>query len=220
MINVTGHTGVVNFPEKTIKEDLDLKDALWGVVVAIFCVGGLIGAMTISQVADKLGRKATLTLNSTYFVITGILQFTSGSIRHHQNASFAILLLSRITAGMGCGGATVVVPMYLGEVASRNLRGAFGSLSQFAVVMGVFLSQLIGWHFHASSQWQWLLSITGFLGLVQVLAGVSLLESPKWLATKNRLEEAKQTLLIFRDYSEEDASAELDEIMLTAGKRK
>ena len=176
--------------------------------------------MTISKVADKLGRKTTLTLNSAYFVITGILQFTSGALRHYQHASFAILLLSRIVAGIGCGGATVVVPMYLGEVASKDLRGIFGSLNQFAIVMGVFLSQLISWHFHSSSQWQWLLSITGFLGLLQILAGVSLLESPKWLATKNRLEEAKQTLLIFRDYSEEDSSAELDEIMLTAGKRK
>lgn len=189
--------------------------------MASFCVGGLIGALVISIAADKMGRKKAIAVNSICFVIAGGLQFTAGEIHsHYQHISFGLLLLARVYAGIGSGGATVVVPMYLGEVASRNLRGAFGSLNQLAVVIGVFLSQLIGWHFHDNVQWPWLLSITGFLGLLQCLAGVCLLESPKWLVTQNKFEEAERTLITLRGYSEEDASAELDEIMLSAGKRK
>jgi MFS family permease len=216
----TGHTGVVNLISDTVRADLHLSHEEWGVAVGIFCVGGLLGASCISQFADKIGRKKALTLNSVNFILTGALQFVSGAIQQHHHVAFGILLLSRIIAGVGCGAATVVVPMYLGEIANKNLRGAFGSLNQFAVVVGLFISQLISTGLGSSSTWKWLLSISGFLGLLQMSLGCVLLESPKWLATKNRLDKAKQTLLHFRDYSEDDADAELDEIMLTAGKCK
>ena len=39
---------------------------------------------------------------------------------------------------------TVVVPMYLSEVAPVNLRGALGALHQFGVVSGLFISQILG----------------------------------------------------------------------------
>eukprot|EP01138_Halocafeteria_seosinensis_P000832 gb/GECG01000853.1/.p1 GENE.gb/GECG01000853.1/~~gb/GECG01000853.1/.p1 ORF type:complete len:552 (+),score=56.45 gb/GECG01000853.1/:1-1656(+) len=212
------HTGVVNLISGRVQKDLHIGHVEWGVAVGIFCVGGLVGASSISNFADKIGRKKALTLNSINFVIAGTLQFVSGAIQEKHHAAYGILLVSRIIAGIGCGAATVVVPMYLGEVANKNLRGAFGALNQFAVVVGLLISQLISTGLGGNSTWKWLLSISGFLGLLQVALGVVLLESPKWLATKNRLEQAKETLVYFRDYSEDDADAELDEIMLTAGK--
>eukprot|EP01138_Halocafeteria_seosinensis_P012662 gb/GECG01012938.1/.p1 GENE.gb/GECG01012938.1/~~gb/GECG01012938.1/.p1 ORF type:complete len:528 (+),score=47.23 gb/GECG01012938.1/:1-1584(+) len=212
------HTGVVNLIEKIVKSNLALTKTEWGVAVGIFAVGGLMGAWAVPKLADKLGRKHTLTLNSLNFVITGLLQFVSGAIQDQHRAAYAVLIISRITAGIGCGGATVAVPMYLGEVASKNRRGLFGGLNQFATVLGIFLSQAISVGMNTSELWKWLLSISGFLGLVQVVLGFVLLESPKWFVTRGRFQEAKKTLLAFRDYSDDDADAELDEIMLSAGK--
>lgn len=208
----------MNLIEKVVKQDLDLSKTEWGVAVGIFAFGGLIGAWIVPKLADRLGRKHTLTLNSLNFVITGILQFVAGALQSHA-AGYAVLIISRITAGIGCGGATVAVPMYLGEVASKHLRGFFGGLNQFATVTGIFLSQLISIGMDTSTLWKWLLSISGFLGLVQVVLGYMFLEeSPKWFVTHDRIKEAKKTLLDFRDYTTDDADAELDEIMLSAGK--
>ena len=213
----TGHTGVVNLIKPSVTKGLDLSTVEWAITVGIFSVGGAIGAFGIPRVLDKLGRKWGLTLNSLTFVLTGILQFISGQLDSKERVAFIVLLVSRVIAGIGSGAATVAVPMYLGEIASINLRGLFGSFANFSTVCGIFVSQAVSIGLRDNDEWKWLLSITGFLGLIQFVLGFWLLESPKWLANRGDTDEAHEVLLTSRGYEGFEAQAEMDEIMLKGG---
>eukprot|EP01138_Halocafeteria_seosinensis_P000426 gb/GECG01000439.1/.p1 GENE.gb/GECG01000439.1/~~gb/GECG01000439.1/.p1 ORF type:complete len:571 (+),score=58.75 gb/GECG01000439.1/:1-1713(+) len=206
------HTGVVNLVKSTIEDDLNIGNIEWGLIVAIFSIGGAVGAGATPRAIDKFGRKLMLSINGIFFVVAGALQFVAGDIRHEIQNSLIILIVSRIIAGLGCGAATVGVPMYLGEISSRNIRGLFGSLNNFATVCAIFLSQAISAGLNSSSDWKWLFAIAGILGLVQMALGTWILESPKWLASQGRTDEAKEVLKKSRGYLEDDADAELEEI--------
>ena len=66
------------------------------------------------------------------------MQFLAGSVDFHtkggRDAGFALLVMGRFVVGLGSGAATVVVPMFLGELASRKYRGMFGALNQMILV--------------------------------------------------------------------------------------
>lgn len=67
-------TGVTNIPQNAIEGSLKLGSTQWSVVVAAFCVGGLIGAQIAGTFADKYGRKAFLVWHSLFFIAAGVLQ--------------------------------------------------------------------------------------------------------------------------------------------------
>lgn len=211
------HVAVLNTPQKVIKDAMHAGDFMWAAVVALFAVGGFIGTQLAAPLADHLGRARGLTLNSTMFIVTGALQFCAGQFASSSHtAAYALLLVGRLTAGIGCGIATVIVPMYLSEVASRNMRGMFGSLNQFAVVVAILVVEGVGIVMGSPALYKWLLALTAGLGGVQLLGGPSLLESPSWLAKHRGREPALDVLLAARGYSMVDAEAELREIQAAA----
>merc|ERR1719424_703461 len=55
-----------------------------------------------------------------------------------------LLLVGRLLTGVACGGSTVAVPMYLGEMAPAHLRGTLGSAFLLTAVTGMLLAQVLG----------------------------------------------------------------------------
>ena len=126
------NSGVLNVPQSTIVASLHLTTLQWSIAVAIFCIGGLLGSMSGGKAADHIGRKNFLIANNVAFIAGGLCESLAGGI--------ALLSLGRLAIGIGCGGATVVVPMYLGEIAPANLRGSLGTMNQFAMVIGILVA--------------------------------------------------------------------------------
>jgi len=207
------HISVLNTPEAVIKAHVHATDAMWAAVVATFAIGGFCGTQLAAVMANRLGRSRTLSLNSIGFVVTGALQCAAGFISedNHQ-AAYVLLLAGRVTAGLSCGLATVVVPMWLSEVASRNIRGMLGSLNQFAVVSGILVTQGIGIAMDTNELYPYLLAMTAGLAVVQLLGGGLVLETPSWILQNNGAEEAVAMLLAARGYSLSAAETELREI--------
>jgi SP family facilitated glucose transporter-like MFS transporter 3 len=54
-----------------------------------------------------------------------------------------LLVASRLVLGTACGATTVVVPVYLGELAPPRLRGAFGTFTQLSMVVGILAADLV-----------------------------------------------------------------------------
>lgn len=150
-------TSVLNAPESNIEADLAISPYFFGIAVSIFAIGGLIAAFAAGPLADRLGRRLFLLVNSIPFAIGGALGALS--------QSGLMLVISRFIVGLGCGSATVrrawpfagdtararpphparakvVVPMYLKEIASPSQKGAFGTLNQFAIVTGILVSEV------------------------------------------------------------------------------
>eukprot|EP00808_Paulinella_micropora_P004593 g30742.t1 len=109
---------LLNVPEHQVRSALFLNDIQWGLVVSIFCLGGLTGSYIACMIADRFGRKNCIAFVNIFFVVGSYLQATS---RTYQQ-----LAIGRFISGMGCGCSTVVVPLYLGEIAPASLRGRLG----------------------------------------------------------------------------------------------
>lgn len=90
--------------------------------VASFCIGGFIGGLGTGYIQTKLGRKRTIFLTNIGFVI--------GSIIISLSLSPGMFIAGRIICGLSCGMCSLVIPTYVGEIATIRARGAMGCFHQ------------------------------------------------------------------------------------------
>lgn len=96
-----------------------------------------------------------------------------------------IVILARAVVGVATGVTLVAVPVYLGELAPPTLRGTIGTLTQFAMVVGILAADFAGFPFGNHTQWRIMYFIIVVLGACPLLLRSYLLESPRWLLEKN-----------------------------------
>ena len=89
------------------------------------------------------------------------------------------LIPARFIVGFGSGLSSVVVPVYLGEIAPPTLRGTLGTCTQFALVIGILMSSVFAFPLATEERWRYLFAITPVLCIFQLLASSFLLESPR-----------------------------------------
>ena len=119
--------------------DQSSSDIIFTVITSAFIVGGMLGAMVGGLVADKLGRKKGLILSQVMGVVGGVTMASSKAL-----VAWEVLLVGRLVVGLTAGLSTVLVPVYVSEIAPLHLRGALGVFNQLAVTSGIFLGQILG----------------------------------------------------------------------------
>lgn len=205
---------------------LPQNDTLWGFVVAIFSLGALLGCNSSPGMSDRWGRKTYLLWNSLIFTLGALLEAASSLPACEPSGGWvpcgqrvALLILGRAVSGVACGGATVVVPMYLGEISPAHLRGTFGTLNQLTMVVGMLLGQVLGLPSLMGGEGSWpaLLALVLPAALLQLLLQPVLLESPRWYAMYGNEGMAEEQLVLLRDRPPDDAEVQ-EELwcMLTA----
>jgi SP family facilitated glucose transporter-like MFS transporter 3 len=95
------------------------------------------------------------------------------------------IILARFIIGFASGYTTVLVPIYLGEVAPPSLRGTLGTLTQFAMVIGILFADLIAFPFATPNGWRVMFSVTAMIAAGQLFLSPFLLESPRWLLNRD-----------------------------------
>jgi MFS family permease len=144
--------------------------------------GGLSGGL----VQNIFGRKRTMFISNIFFILGALLL----GLTYHQ----AQFIVGRIIIGFACGLGGVVAPTYLGEISSIKGRGTMGTMYQLLIVVGILISNLIGLGLSTAPKWRILLAINGIPALIQLFMLPSLVESPRYLVSQNRLEEARASL--------------------------
>ncbi len=157
------------FPGKSVLE--------WSMAVSAFAVGGPLGATAAGPKAKRSGVKSALQMTFFVYLLAGFGQVLSTSVW--------CLAASRFFVGAASGSSTVLVPLYLGEISPPSLRGSLGTVTQFAMVIGIlFASALYG--LIKDWSWRWLLGATPAVALAALLAAPEgLLESPRHLLLRN-----------------------------------
>ncbi|MBM7342683.1 sugar porter family MFS transporter [Pantoea coffeiphila] len=180
-------TGVINGAFSSLKENMALTPDTEGLVMSVLLIGAALGSIGGGKMADFFGRRKYLIYLSFVFFIGAILSAAAPNVTS--------LLIARFILGFAVGGASVTAPTFISEVAPTEMRGRLTGLNEVAIVIGQLaafaVNAVIGliWG-HLPEVWRYML-------LVQALPSIFLLigmwrapESPRWLISKNRREEA------------------------------
>ncbi len=192
---------VMNNPEKYVFPEH--RTIYWSMAVAALAIGAPVGASIGGKYTAQRGRRRTLVLNILVFLTGGCIQTFAPSLPFITFARFIIGIASGIT--------TVLVPIYLGELAPPNLRGSIGTVNQFAYVIGILVADLLSFRFANENDWRKLFAVTIIVNLAQLTLICFVVESPRWLLEKDPNDpKAKHILQQIRGYQQmEDLEKEL-----------
>lgn len=168
------NTSVMNAPQNVVFPDHTIGQ--WSVAVSAFAIGGPFGAIAGGYLANKRGRKGALLLSSWIFIVGGLLMGLALSVYW--------LIPARFLVGFASGLSSVVVPVYLGEIAPPTLRGTLGTCTQFAQVIGILASSVLAFPLATESGWRYLFLVTPLLCVFQLLMSSFLLESPRYCSIR------------------------------------
>lgn len=180
--------------------DLQGSAALRGWAMSSALTGCLAGALVSGIWSDRYGRKKMLIIASLLFVVSAI---GTGAVD-----DFNWFIIYRILGGFGIGMASNVSPVYIAEVSPAAMRGKLVSLNQLAIVLGILMAQLANWqigdYFAAAggisggdgveSAWRWMFWAELIPAGIFFILSFIIPESPRWLATQQRPEEAGRIL--------------------------
>jgi MFS family permease len=156
--------------------------------VASFALGAPFGARYAGAKADERGRKSTILSTARLFLVGGLLQSLAPTLW--------VIALARFLIGFASGCSSVLVPIYLGELAPHTWRGTLGTATQLATVLGILLSNLASFPLaRAAPLWRLLFGVNvlaagGIVGL-----GPWLLESPRWLLQRDERSPEARTII-------------------------
>ncbi|XP_036599527.1 solute carrier family 2, facilitated glucose transporter member 5-like [Trichosurus vulpecula] len=183
---------------------------LWSVTVSMFPLGGLIGSLIVGPMVNKFGRKGTLLINNIFSIVPAILMGCSKVAK-----SCEVIIFARIVVGICAGLSSSVVPMYLGELAPQNLRGAIGVVPQLLITFGIFAAQVFGFRSILATEdgWTILLALKAIPASLQVILLPFFPESPRYILIQTGGEEgAGKALKTLRN--SENIEDEVEEILM------
>ena len=112
---------------------------LFTVVVSMFYVGALVGALSVSWVAERIGRKRGLIYPQIFSVVAAILMGCCKSA-----LSYEMLLIGRLSIGISSGIGIGMATLYCGEIAPINIRGKLLLIKSVGNTVGAFTAYVLG----------------------------------------------------------------------------
>ncbi|MDQ2727711.1 MAG: sugar porter family MFS transporter [Actinomycetota bacterium] len=180
-------TGVVSGALLFLKDDFHhITSFQKELVTSLLLVGAAIGAIGAGRVADRIGRRPTILVTAAIFVV-GVLGAASSPV-------FGVLLTARIVIGLAVGSASMVVPMYIGEAAPPRYRGALVSFNQLAITSGILVSYLTDYGLASSRDWRLMFGLAAIPAIMLFVGMLTQAESPEWLVTHEREDDARRVL--------------------------
>lgn len=179
-------TGIIAGAILFIRQDFGLSTVEQGLVVSSLVFGALAGALVTGYLSDRFGRRRLLLLAGAVYA--------GGALGAALAPSVAALIGFRLLLGLAVGVSSVAVPLYLAEMAPTSIRGALTSLNQLMIAIGIFVSYAVTFLLSGDGNWRLM------LGLAAVPAALMLVglwfqdESPRWLVTHGRADEARAAL--------------------------
>jgi MFS transporter, SP family, major inositol transporter len=184
-------TGVINGALLYMSRELHLSAADQGLITSTLLFGAALGALLAGRIADAIGRRQSILIIACVFIL--------GTISCSLAPERTSLSVFRFILGLAVGGASVVVPTYLAEMAPAERRGRIITLNELMIVSGQLLAfginaaigAALGEH---AGIWRWMLAVA-VLPAVALFAGMLFMpQSPRWLVSKGRVDEAVQVL--------------------------
>jgi len=158
----------------TAADCIPMTPASFAAISAIFTVGGLIGALAAGPLTSRRGRRLSMQATAVCYL--------AGSAIETFAASVPVMIIARFLTGIGAGASTVIVPLYISEVAPPTKRGFFGAFTQISINVGILFTQTLGYFMSHDSAWRWIFGTGVIIAISQGLGLLIVPESPSWTA--------------------------------------
>jgi sugar porter (SP) family MFS transporter len=196
-------TGVISGALLFIRQDFaPLSPFLEGIIVSFLLVGAVVGALSGGPLSDRFGRRPTTLLAAIIFGV--------GALAVAFAPSVSLIIFGRFLLGLGVGLASMIVPLYIAEIAPADRRGALVSLNQLMITIGILLSYIVGVIFAPIEGWRYMFGVALIPALILGIGMFMLPESPRWLFEHGRIDKARAVL--GRSRSPEEIDQELREM--------
>ncbi|KAL7619969.1 hypothetical protein AAE478_010517 [Parahypoxylon ruwenzoriense] len=190
-------SGIISAPAFTSDFPEVYGDSTYeGFVTSIYAVGCFLGACFILTFGDHLGRRNSIFLGATVMIIGVIIQVASMPDGSGGGAT-AQFIIGRCITGVGNGINTSTVPTYQAECSHSHNRGKLICIEGGNVAIGTLIAYWIDYGCaygpHAFT-WRFPIAFQCVFAVVVIILMTRLPESPRWLLTKDRNEEAATVL--------------------------
>ncbi|KAJ9475973.1 Quinate permease [Pseudozyma hubeiensis] len=169
-----------------------------GNLVSTYQAGAFFGAFLGHPLGHFLGRKRGLLITSIVFTIGAAIMSAAGPSTH-----LTPVYVGRAIAGMAIGAASNLTPIYISEIAPAPARGqAIGLYEvgwQIGGIVGFFINYGVLQTLPSSvKQWRIPFAVQLIPGGMLMIGSLFLVESPRWLLSRGRVEEAREKLAYIR----------------------
>ena len=166
-----------------------------GLIASVYLVGEVIGSLVFGRLSDQLGRKRLLIVTLLLYLCgTGLAAFITG----HHTGWLAFFYLTRLIAGMGIGGQYAAINSAIDEMMPSKYRGRvdiwINGTYWAGAILGSFASLIFLNAFAVNVGWRLAFLMGPLLALIVIFVGRTLPESPRWLMTHGRVDEAEKNM--------------------------
>jgi MFS family permease len=188
-------TGVLTQPDT-----LYMTSTQVGLIASVYLAGEVLGALVFGKQSDKLGRKRLLIVTLLLYLLgTGAGAFVFG----HHAGWLVFFYATRFVAGMGIGGQYAAINSAIDEMMPSSYRGRvdiwINGTYWAGAIIGSFASLVFLNVFAPNVGWRLAFLMGPVLALIVIVVGRTLPESPRWLLTHGRVDEAEAELKKIED---------------------
>ncbi|KAF1831607.1 general substrate transporter [Decorospora gaudefroyi] len=165
-----------------------------GFVVSIYAVGCFLGACFIFIFGDKLGRRRSIFLGASVMIIGVIIQIATIPVGGGATAQF---IIGRCITGVGNGINTSTIPTYQAECCKAKNRGKVICIEGSMVAIGTLIAYWIDYgclYGPDDFTWRFPIAFQCVFAIIVIVMMISLPESPRWLLTHHREDDAATVL--------------------------
>lgn len=196
-----------------IRQKYELSPGMMGWIASCALIGCAFGAMVGGFFADILGRKKVLLISGVLFAVSSL------GIMIPLNLDYFVFF--RLIGGLGIGIASMIVPMYISEIAPPDIRGRLIAINQLGIVTGIlaiffvnaYIADLYDELWTVEVGWRYMFGSGIVPSFIFIVLLFSVTESPRWLAQK---QDFKQALVVLNKLNTpSEAEIELEAIKIS-----
>jgi sugar porter (SP) family MFS transporter len=199
-------TAVIAGTTGALTELFDLSPVLLGFTVSLALWGTVAGSIVAGWPGDRYGRRNSLRIMAVLFFVSA----AGCAVAWDWHS----LLFFRFVGGLGVGGASVLGPMYIAEIAPARWRGRLVGFFQFNIVFGIvlayFSNYVVGLFGLGALEWRWKLGIEALPAALFFVMLFGIPRSPRWLVKQGRVDAARDVLVLT---GEPEVEQELQDIV-------
>jgi MFS family permease len=167
-----------------IKTYFGMTDMQLGWSVSCLIFGAMAGNAMAGPLSDRFGRKKILIITAVFFAFSAITSALA--------TEFWFFIVARILGGFGVGGAILIAPIYIAEMAPPERRGRLVSFNQLNIVIGISAAYWSNYFLLNTgvNNWRWMLGVEAIPAILYFLFLFTVPRSPRWLVRKGEDSEA------------------------------